>query len=163
MAFLDSDDLWMPDKLKLQLDFMKSNGYAFTCTSYEQISEDSEPTGRIVRSVPKTDRRRLLLDCPVGNSTVMYDVSAMGKFEVPDIRKRNDDALWLRMLRKEKYIRGMPDVLMRYRIRGGSISGNKLALVKYHWILYRKIERMNVFSSVFHICWWGFLKVFRIK
>lgn len=163
MAFCDSDDLWMPDKLERQLAFMNENGYAFSCTAYEQIDEESNSLDRVIKTVKKTDYNRLLLDCPVGNSTVMYNVGVMGKFEVPNIRKRNDDALWLTMLKKEKYIWGMPDVLMRYRIRSNSISSNKLSVIKYHWILYRDIEHLSVLRSVFHICYWGFLKVFRIK
>lgn len=163
MAFCDSDDLWMPDKLERQLAFMKENGYAFTCTAYEQINEETQPLNRVIKTVKKTNYNRLLLDCPVGNSSVMYSVKQMGKFEVPNIRKRNDDALWLQMLKKEKYIYGMPDVLMRYRIRSNSISSNKFSVIKYHWILYREIEHLNVFRSAFHICWWCFLKVFRIK
>ena len=163
MAFLDSDDIWMPEKLEKQLAFMQENGYAFTCTAYEQIDEQDKPLGKVIKTIEKTSYNRLLLDCPVGNSTVMYDVEKMGKFEVPDIRKRNDDALWLQMLKKEKYIWGMPDVLMRYRIRSNSISSNKLSVIKYHWILYREIEHLNVFRSAFHICWWCFLKVFKIK
>ena len=163
MAFLDSDDLWMPDKLQRQLDFMQNNGYAFTCTAYEQIDEDGILLNKTVKTVKKTNYNRLLLDCPVGNSSVMYNVNAIGKFEVPNIRKRNDDALWLAMLKKEQYIYGMPDVLMQYRIRKNSISSNKLQLIKYHWILYREIEHLNVFRSAFHICWWCLLKVFKIK
>ena len=163
MAFCDSDDLWMPDKLERQLAFMKDNGYAFTCTAYEQVNEETEPLNRVIKTKNKTNYNRLLLDCPVGNSSVMYSVKQMGKFEVPNIRKRNDDALWLQMLKKEEYIYGMPDVLMRYRIRSNSISSNKLAVIKYHWILYREIEHLNVFRSAFHICWWCFLKVFHIK
>ena len=99
----------------------------------------------------------------MGNSTVMYNVGKMGKFQVPNIRKRNDDALWLQMLKKERYIHGMSDVLMRYRIRSGSISANKLKVIKYHWILYREIEHLSVPRSVFHIAFWCFLKVFKIK
>ena len=163
MAFCDSDDLWMPDKLERQIAFMRENGYAFTCTAYEQINETTEPLNRVIKTKKKTNYNRLLLDCPVGNSSVMYSVKQMGKFEVPNIRKRNDDALWLQMLKKEEYIYGMPDVLMRYRIRSNSISSNKLAVIKYHWILYREIEHLNVFRSAFHICWWCFLKVFHIK
>lgn len=163
MAFCDSDDLWMPDKLERQLAFMKENGYAFTCTAYEQVNEETKPLNRVIKTKKKTNYNRLLLDCPVGNSSVMYSVKQMGKFEVPNIRKRNDDALWLQMLKKEEYIYGMPDVLMRYRIRSNSISSNKLAVIKYHWILYREIEHLNVFRSAFHICWWCFLKVFHIK
>ena len=163
MAFCDSDDLWMPEKLERQLKFMEETGYAFTCTAYEQMDEEGNSLDRIIKTIDKTDYNRLLLDCPVGNSTVMYNVGVMGKFQVPNIRKRNDDALWLTMLKKEKYIRGMQDVLMRYRIRTNSISSNKLKVIKYHWILYRDIEHLSVFRSVFHICWWCFLKVFHIK
>lgn len=163
MAFCDSDDLWMPDKLEKQLKFMSDNGYAFSCTAYEQIDEDSVSLGRVIKTVEKTNYNRLLLDCPVGNSSVMYHVEKMGKFEVPNIRKRNDDALWLQMLKKEKYIWGMPEVLMRYRIRKNSISSNKLSVVKYHWILYRDIEHLSVLRAVFHIGFWCFLKVFKIK
>ena len=163
MAFCDSDDLWMPQKLEKQLEFMRENGYAFSCTEYEQIDEDGKELGRVIKTVKKTNYNRLLLDCPVGNSTVMYNVEKMGKFEVPNIRKRNDDALWLQMLKKEEYIWGMTDVLMKYRIRKNSISSNKFKVIKYHWILYREVEHLNVFRSAFHICWWCFLKVFRIK
>lgn len=163
MAFCDSDDLWMPDKLERQLAFMKEHDCAFSCTAYEQIDEAGTPLNRVIKTIPKTDYNRLLLDCPVGNSTVMYHVAKMGKFQVPNIRKRNDDALWLQMLKKEPYIWGMPDVLMQYRIRSNSISSNKLKVIKYHWILYRQIEHLSVPRSVFHIAYWCFLKVFRIK
>ncbi len=163
MAFLDSDDVWMPDKLERQIKWMQENDYAFSCTAYEQIDEDDNLLGKTIKTVKKTNYNRLLLDCPVGNSTVVYDVEKMGKFEVPNIRKRNDDALWLQMLKKEKYIYGMPDVLMKYRIRKNSISSNKLKVIKYHWILYRKIEHLSVIRSAFHICYWCLIKVLHIK
>ncbi len=163
MAFLDSDDIWLPDKLTRQINWMEEHGYAFSCTAYEQIDENDRPLGRVIRTVKKTDYGRLLLDCPVGNSTVVYSVERMGKFEVPNIRRRNDDALWLRMLKREKYIRGMPEVLMRYRIRRHSISSNKLRVIKYHWILYRRVEHLSVLRSAFHIFLWCVIKLLRIK
>lgn len=163
MAFLDSDDIWMPNKLEMQLIFMKNNNYSFTATAYEQIDEDDNLLGKTINVPEKVDYNRLLLDCPVGNSTVMYSVKNMGKFEVPNIRKRNDDALWLTMLKKEKYIHGMPDVLMRYRIRKNSISSNKFKVIKYHWILYRDIEHLSVVRSAFHICYWCLIKVLKFK
>ncbi len=163
MAFLDSDDIWTPEKLEKQLKFMKDNDYAFTSTDYEQIDEEGNSLNRVIKTVKKISYNRLLLDCPVGNSTVMYNVEKMGKFEVPNIRKRNDDALWLQMLKKEKYIYGMPETLMLYRIRKNSISGNKFKVIKYHWILYRDIEHLNVFRSAFHIFYWCLIKVLKIK
>lgn len=163
MAFLDSDDLWIKEKLSKQLKFMQENKYNFTCTDYEQIDENDNKIGKIIKTKKKADYNRVLLDCPVGNSTVMYNVEALGKFEVPNIRKRNDDALWLQILKKEKYIYGMSEVLMEYRVRTNSISSNKFDLIKYHWQLYRDIEHLSFFRSVFHICWWGMIKVLHIK
>lgn len=163
MAFLDSDDLWSADKLERQLNFMKKNNYNITCTQYEQIDEQGNFINKTIPVKVKTDYNGILLTCPVGNSTVMYNVEKLGKFEVPNIRKRNDDALWLKMLKKEKYIYGMNDTLMQYRIRSNSISSNKISLIKYHWKLYREIEELSIIRSVFHICYWGFLKVFKIK
>lgn len=163
MAFLDSDDLWSKDKLKRQIAFMVRHKIAFSCTSYEQIDEKGRPLNRVIKAIPKTDYKRLLLDCPVGNSTVMYHVGKMGKFEVPNIRKRNDDALWLQMLKKERYIYGMNRILMSYRIRGNSISRNKLKTIKYHWILYRDIENLSMLESIFHIGYWCVIKLLRIK
>lgn len=163
MAFCDSDDIWYPEKLEKQLKFMQKNGHAFSCTAYEQIDEEGKKLGVVLKPKQKCDYNRLLLDCPVGNSTVMYDVSVMGKFEVPNIRKRNDDALWLQMLKKEKYIWGISETLMGYRIRSNSISSNKLKVIKYHWILYRDIEHLSVLRSAFHIFYWCLIKVLKIK
>lgn len=163
MAFLDSDDIWLPDKLMRQIAWMEENSYAFSCTDYEQIDENGIPLGKTIKTIKKTDYNRLLLDCPVGNSSVVYDVEKMGKFKVPNIRKRNDDALWLQMLKKEKYIWGLNEVLMQYRIRQNSISSNKFKVIKYHWILYREIEHLSVLRSVFHIFYWCLIKVLHIK
>ncbi|MGO5296045.1 glycosyltransferase family 2 protein [Collinsella sp. LCP21S3_A9] len=163
MAFLDSDDMWKPEKLAKQLAFMREEGHPFSCTAYEQVDEQGNPLGKVIKTIRRTSYNRLLLDCPVGNSTVMYSVRAMGKFEVPNIRKRNDDALWLQMLKKEPYIWGMPEILSEYRVREGSISHNKFDLVKYHWKLYREIEHLGIARSSFHIAIWGFIKLLHIK
>ncbi len=163
IAFLDSDDMWLPQKLEEQLMFMKEKDCAITCTSYVQINTEGTKEGRLFKAREKVDYKRVLLDCPVGHSTVMYDVYKLGKQVVPNIRKRSDDALWLQILKSEPYIWGLQNTLVKYRLREKSLSSNKLSLVKYHWKLYREIEHMGVFSSVFHIAYWGIIKVLGIK
>lgn len=163
MAFLDSDDLWKREKLEKQINFIKKNKYKIICSDYEQIDEEGNKLNKIIPCKKKVNYNGILLSCPVGNSTVFYDVSKLGKFKVPNIRKRNDDALWLQILKKEEYMHGQKEVLMEYRIRQNSVSSNKLSLIKYHWQLYREIEHLSIARSIFHIVVWGFIKVFHIK
>jgi teichuronic acid biosynthesis glycosyltransferase TuaG len=163
LAFLDSDDEWYQKKLELQIDFMEKNNYNFTCTAYERIDELGDKINKITRPAKKANYNRVLLDCPIGNSTVVYNLEVLGKFEIPNIRKRNDDALWLKILKKEPYIFGLNQVLSKYRIRKNSISSNKFDLIKYHWILYREIEGLSIFRSLFHIFIWILIKIFKIK
>ena len=159
VAFLDSDDLWTSDKLERQIAFMEKNGATFSATAYDQMDESGNPLPTVCLPPHKTTyRTMLLLSNPIGNSTVMYDQSALGKFEVPPIRKRNDFALWLRILKKTPYCLGMDDVLTHYRVRTDSISSNKLAQAKYHWQLYREIEGMGVSASAFYVLCWAFVK-----
>lgn len=163
LAFLDGDDIWMPEKLEHQIGFMRKRNYPITCTAYIQVNEKGDKTGRVFKALEKVNYKRLLLDCPVGNSSVVYDISLIGVCEVPNIRKRCDDALWLQILQTTPFIYGLNEVLMKYRLRGKSLSFNKIELIKYHWVLYRRIENMSVYSSVFHILYWCLIKVVGIK
>ena len=163
IAFLDSDDIWMKEKLKEQIDFMLLGNHAISCTAYEQINEVGERNGRILRPPYRANYNRVLLDCPIGNSTVVYDTEKLGKCYGPNIKNREDYALWLKILKRENYIWGYPQILTQYRIRKKSLSRNKIKLVYYHWILYRDFEHLSITKSLLHICIWGIIKLLKIK
>ena len=159
IAFLDSDDLWMPDKLERQIAFMEENGYFFSCTGYRKMDEAGKPLGIAV--LPHTSTgywKTYFLSNPIGNSTAMYDRRHFGDVQVPMIRKRNDFALWLQLLRDGDRCYGMEDELMVYRVRKNSISTQKIQLVKYHWELYRHIEKMSLLVSFLGILGWAVVK-----
>lgn len=161
IAFLDSDDIWHPEKLEKQLEFMEKNGYDFTCTSYFKIDEKGNSLNRVIRAKAKSDYNGVLKFCP-GNSTVIYNAEKLGKFKVPNIKKRNDYVLWLQIIKKAKYLYGIDVPLGSHRLRNGSLSSKKISLVNYHWKIYREIENLSFFKSVYLLCYWIISSVFKI-
>ena len=148
IAFLDSDDLWLPSKLEKQLTFMETNGYYFTNTSYSKTDENNNDLNTVVESVTG-DYNKLLKYCP-GNSTVIYNSEKLGKYLIENIRKRNDYVMWLKIV-KDANTYGLNEVLGKHRLVKGSISSNKILLLKYQWIVYRKIEKLSIIES-FYLC-----------
>ena len=150
LAFLDCDDFWYPRKLEVQIAFMQEHGADFSCTAYRCVSETGEPVKhRTVVPFRRAGYWRCLFygNC-IGNSTAVYDAQKLGKVESPDLRKRNDFAMWLQLLRRTPYVYGLRECLADYCVRRGSLSGKKLNLYRYQWILYRKIERLPLLTCV---------------
>ena len=150
IAFIDSDDRWYPDKLEEQLGFMRQNEYHFSFTSYDKIDEQGRVQPKIVRAKPEITYAKALYKNPIGCLTAMYSVDFFGKRYMPEIRKRQDYALWLNLLKKSS-AHGLDTVLASYRIRENSISSNKLSLLKYEWKIYREEEKLPVLTSLFYL------------
>ena len=147
IAFLDSDDLWAPDKLEKQISFMKDNGYHFSYTAYTEIDENSEPNGKTVTGPKRITKSGMYNYCWMGCLTVMYDAEAIGLIQIENIRKNNDYAMWLKACKKaDCYL--LDEVLAKYRKRSGSISNHGYTkLIKWHYRLYRIAEHKNPISS----------------
>lgn len=164
IAFLDSDDMWEADKLEKQINFMKSNGYHFSYTTYQQIDENSNPMGVTVGGPSRINKRQMYNFCWQGCLTVMYDAEHVGLVQIEDLKKNNDYAIWLKVIEKaDCYL--LDECLGRYRIRSGSISRHsKLKLVKFHYLLYRNGEHQNMIMSAFNTVrnlFWGVYKKLR--
>ncbi|WP_299060637.1 glycosyltransferase family 2 protein [uncultured Polaribacter sp.] len=150
IAFLDSDDLWLPQKLKLQLNFMLNNNYALSYTSYEIINEQGVLKDKIILCKEKLDYNRMLYSNEIGCLTAMYNKDLLGKVLMPNIRKRQDYGLWLKILKSEKYAYGLQQVLALYRDRSESISNNKVEMLKWNWNLYKDVEKMSYFRATYY-------------
>lgn len=162
IAFLDSDDVWFPEKLTKQINFMKKHGYSFTCTSYSKIDEQGNYLNRTINARSKSNYNDVLKTCP-GNSTVIYDAEALGKFKIPNIKKRNDYVMWLQVIKRAKYLYGVEEPLGCHRVRTGSLSKKKANLVGYHWNVYRDIEHLSLIKSSYLICYWIIATLFKLR
>lgn len=165
VAFLDSDDLWYPDKLEKQIKFMEDNDYHFSYTNYEEIDEESKSLNRLITGPKKITKRKMYNYCWLGCLTVMYDAETIGVIQIKDIRKNNDYAMWLQVCKKEKcYL--LEECLAKYRRgRVGSISSNSvMKLIRWHYKLFRDTDNRSIISSLwFTMCnlFFGFIKKVR--
>ncbi len=152
IAFLDSDDLWVPEKLEKQVSFMEKNGYAFSYTRYAEIDENGDQTGVTVGGPAHISKTGMYNYCWPGCLTVMYDREIVGDILIADIKKNNDYAMWLKVCRKA-YCHLHPETLAYYRKRGGSISRHGyVTLVKWHYKLYREAEGLSPIEALWITC-----------
>lgn len=164
VAFLDSDDLWLPEKLENQIEFMEKNDYHFSYTNYIEIDEESKTNGKRVTGPKKITKHGMYNYCWMGCLTVMYDAETIGLIQIADIKKNNDYAMWLKVCKKSDcYL--LDETLAKYRKRGGSISNHGYTkLIKWHYKLYREAEKRDVVTSavlMIRNLFWGVWKKFR--
>lgn len=147
IAFLDSDDLWHKDKLKLQIQYMKSNNYSFTYTDYRM--QNNGIWSEYINTAPnRINKIKLYNYCYFSTITVVYDVNIVGLIQIPDIRKNNDYAMWFKCIDKTDFYR-LPLCLSYYIKHDDSISsGSKFKLIKWHYKLFRIMNKNSIVSSL---------------
>lgn len=127
IAFLDSDDLWYSDKLEKQIEFMEKFQIAFCYSYHDMILENSRFLGAYMAPM-KVNSRKMKMSNFIPCSTAVYDTKILGKVHQPDIKKRNDFALWLKILNggvvDTAYC--LPARTSRYRVNSYGLSSNKL-------------------------------------
>ncbi|WP_282173956.1 glycosyltransferase family 2 protein [Cytobacillus firmus] len=151
VAFLDSDDLWEKEKLEKQLNFMLENNIAFSFSSYKIIDTNGD-VQKVINVPNEITYKQLLKNTIIGCLTVMLDREKLGIIQMPNIRTRQDTALWLSILKKGNKAFGIQEPLAKYRKVQGSISSNKYKMAKRNWEMYRKIEGLNLLMAL-----WCFL------
>lgn len=149
IAFLDSDDMWKEEKLEKQIYFMKKNKYGFTFTSYEIMYENGSVASKVVNVPKKIDYNGLLKNTIIGCLTVVIDRELIGDFRMPLIRKGQDTATWLSILKKYEYAYAINETLAYYRVVKGSVSSNKIEALKRTWYVYRHIEHIPLIKCTY--------------
>ena len=148
IAFLDSDDLWKKEKLEKQIKFMEEKNVVLSYTAYEKINEDGSKRGE-VRVPDKLDYEELLKNCLIGFLTAIYRKEELKDFKFIN-SKAEDYIFWLSILKRINYAYGLNEILASYRVLNNSRSSNKIDIVKFHWKIYRKIEKLSLQRSIYY-------------
>jgi len=151
IAFLDSDDLWLPEKLEKQIAFMLERDIAISFTEYARMREDGSLLKSNITAPETIDYKGLLRHCVIGCLTVMIDMEKTGHIQMKNLRARQDYVLWLSLTKRGFVAYGLPEELAVYRIVKNSISSNKFRMAKRNWHVYRKIEGQGVLKSIWYI------------
>lgn len=163
IAYLDADDIWKPDKLEKQVAFMKSKSVGFSCASYEVIDDFGNQLNKQVHMLPEVDYVGFLTNNLLQTVGIMVDTEIVDKkyLVMPDIRRRQDAATWLQILKAGYKCYGIDEILAEYRRAEGSLSSNKLKAIKGIWGLYRNIEKLSLPFSCYCFVRYAVLAVWK--
>ena len=156
IAFLDADDVWLPHRLEAGLRFMEEKKAGFVFSAYEFGDEQARGTGKIVHVPEKLTYRKALSRTVVFTTTTLFDTTLVPKelLRMPTVPSE-DTATWWQILRNGHVAYGLDQVLAIYRRPAKSLSSNKLVALQRIWNLYRKQEKLGLFSSAFYFCFWA--------
>lgn len=163
IAYLDADDIWLPEKLEKQVAYMIKHNCGFACTSYEVISDNGEKLNKYVHMLPKVDYVGFLTNNLLQTVGIMVDTQKVDKqlLVMPDLRRRQDAATWLQILKAGFECYGVDEILAQYRRAEQSLSSNKFKAVKGVWKLYREIEHLSLPFSCYCFVRYAFLAVWK--
>ena len=155
IAFLDSDDLWAPEKLEKQLGFMKENGHVLSYHEYEKIDEEDKPLDVFVSGPRIVNKRKMYRYDYIGQLTMMYSAKHFGLIQIKDIKKNNDYAIRLQLYKKsgtKAYL--LTENLAKYRVRKKSISHDKLSKkLRSHYDLFHFCDEKPGIVALWFACW----------
>jgi teichuronic acid biosynthesis glycosyltransferase TuaG len=143
IAFLDSDDLWMPDKIEAQLQSLAESSAVMSYTAYRRISGDGTLISPVIAVPPQLDYSGSSRNTAMMTSTVVVDTSRTGTFRMK-LLYYDDYACWLELLGRGGFALAVPRDLMRYRVLAGSVSRNKFRSAAKVWDVYRRGERLSL-------------------
>lgn len=162
IAFLDSDDLWMPRKLERSIEYAEAHRSALTFTGFCRITADGNTVGRYVSPPWSLSYRQLLGNTAIATSTVLLDRKVVGNVRMRDTYYDDFDC-WLQILKRGHLAYGLDEDLMRYRVMSRSVSRNKRRSAVHVWSAYRNLEKLSLPASLWHFGQYAIRGLFKYR
>ena len=161
IAFLDSDDIWLTDKLKQQIELMRKEHVELCYASYDVIDHTGEKVSSY-KVKPITTYDEMLRTSTIGTLTMIYNAKRLGKHYFPSMG-HEDYIVKLEILKKIPYAKGVESTLAQYRISSQSLSGNKFKTALWQWRIYRKIEHLPMHKSIYYFAQYVYYGILKYK
>lgn len=163
VAFLDSDDVWHPEKVERQIKHLQETGADLCYTSYQVVHQAGSRIRKDYYVIPEVTLKALLKQNWIGCSTVMLTAETAGKYRFPTGFYHEDYVFWLRMLQDGIKAVGVTDVLMYYSFSSSSRAGNKARAAKRRWIVYRKYMNFSLVKTAWYMAHYAIAGVKKYK
>lgn len=150
VAFLDSDDLWLPDKLRKQLDFMRDKACVLSYTAYQKFFDDTGQKGKVIPAKERMLAKQIYGDTSIGCLTVLVNRQQVGAFHMPLLKHTEDNCTWQEILSRGYDAYGLNEVLALYREGNVSLTSSKKIAAMQQWETYRKYYKFSVIKSLFY-------------
>lgn len=150
IAFLDSDDLWLPDKLKKQLEFMGDKSCVLSYTAYQKFFDNTEKKGKVIPAKEHMTAKQIYGDTSIGCLTVLVNRQQAGAFHMPLLKHTEDNCTWQEILSRGHIAYGLNEVLALYREGNDSLTSSKKKAAMQQWETYRKHYRFSVVKSLYY-------------
>jgi teichuronic acid biosynthesis glycosyltransferase TuaG len=154
IAFLDSDDLWLPAKLERQVAFTREHRAALSFTAFRRINEDGSVAGRLIAVPESLTYDQLLKNTSIATLTALVDREISGPIAMKN-EGYDDFCLWLSILKPGHVAWGLNEDLARYRVRGVSVSSRPMRSAGWVWHIYRNVERLSLLKSAWCFAHWA--------
>jgi teichuronic acid biosynthesis glycosyltransferase TuaG len=154
VAFLDSDDLWLPSKLERQISFARERRAALSFTAFRRINENGSVTGRLITVPVSLTYQQLLKNTSIATLTALVDREIAGNIAMKN-EPYDDFCLWLSILKPGHVAYGLNEDLARYRVRGVSVSSRPMRSAGWVWHIYRNVEQLSPAKSAWCFAHWG--------
>lgn len=161
IAFVDSDDLWLPEKLEKQLSFMEESKYALTYTKFQKYITETKEKSKVIKAPKKMTAKKILGNTAIGCLTVMVNRKMVGDFHMPLLKHTEDNCTWQEILSRGYVAYGMQEVLSLYRISSNSLTSKKSSAAKQQWETYRKYYKFSFIKSFYYFTKYAFNAVIR--
>lgn len=162
IAFVDSDDLWKPEKLEKQLAFMEKTGCIVSYSDFQKFNTADGSLGKVMKCPKKMRASDILKNTAIGCLTVMVDKRKVGEFRMPPLNHTEDNCTWYHILKNTNTVAlNVGEVLALYREGNASMTKNKGKAASQQWDTYRKYFKFSPLKSAYYFTWYVINAVLR--